>query len=351
MSDTFEIHSAVAPIYDEWEDLAREVLSHPFVRPGWVSAWQSSFDSGKLEIHILRRERRVVALAPFIRGRRSLLSSTNWHTPYYEVLARDNDAAIGILRESIARMPARLRIRFASAGGVTSAAVAAVAAELGITPFERHMARAPVILLDGDFETYRRGLSKNLRKNLTRRRARIEDLGEVEMTVTTGGPELENDLETAFALEASGWKGKKGTAMASESRTRRFYTDVARWAADAGILRLVSLKVGGTPIAFDLGLQSNGTYYSLKTGYDVEHHRLGLGAELTYDLIRRCYEEGLQSIALLGSEDEFKRKWSGGEGVDLVEIQAFKGPFAPLDRLVQVHGRALARRCIERVKR
>lgn len=348
--DTLEIHTEVEPISGEWEELAGRTGGDPFVRPGWISAWHRAFDGGALEVHLLRRDGRPVALAPFVKRRWALRAPTNWHTPHYEILAEDDEAAAALMGETLARMPARLSIRFAAAGGTTAEAVAAAAARRGMTSAARTMMRSPVIVLDGDFETYRRRLSKNLRKNLSRRRTRMEELGEIEFTVSGGGPDLEAELAEALRIEASGWKGRQGTAIASDARTRRFYTEVAAWAAEVGILRLAFLRAGGIPIAFDFGLASNGTYYSLKTGYESEHHRLGPGAALTHDLIRHCYAEGLDRVELLGSEDEFKRRWAGESGADLVELQLFKGPLARVDRSIQVGGRELGRRALARYR-
>ena len=351
MSENFEVHREVEPIRAEWSELAERARSDPFAMPGWIETWHRSFDGGRLEVHGLRRNGELVALAPLIGKGRVLGSPTNWHTPHYEILALDSEAADSLIRHTVSRMPARLRIRFAPASGVTSAAFATACAEVGVAVFERTMARSPIIELEGDFESYRRGLSKNMRKNLNRRRTRTEELGELELKIIEGADELEDGLASAFAIEASGWKGEQGTAMASEPRTRSFYSEIASWAAELGMLRLVLLQVDGHPIAFDLGLQRNGVYYSLKTGYEAEHHRLGPGATLTNDLIRYCYAMGLDRVALLGSEDEFKRKWSDGAGVDLVEIQAFRGPLALLDRLTQVEGKSLARSWVGKVRR
>lgn len=348
MSETFEILDAVEPIYDEWDELASRSASDPFARPGWITAWHRSFSSGRLEVHVLRRGGKLVALAPFVRRRRLLDSPTNWHTPYFEIVADDAESAAGLIERSFTHMPARLRIRFTAAAGITDEAVAAAGATAGLTISRRVMARSPVIRLDGDFESYRRSLSKNLRKNLNRRRSRLEELGQVETAVDRDGTHLDAGLDDAMAIEASGWKGQKQTAIASQARTRRFYSEMTRWAAETGILRLVFLRLDGKPIAFDLGLQSHGTYYSLKTGYDASRQRLGPGAALTHDLIRYCYDKGLDRLALLGVEDDFKRQWAGESAVDLIELQAFKGPLMPFDRLVQVRGRALARHWLER---
>src|SRR5207247_10269646 len=65
------------------------------------------------------------------------------------------------------------------------------------------------------------------------------------LEVVDGSERLDELLEEGFRVEASGWKSRAGTAIASRPDTRRFYTDVARWASDRGWLRLAFLRLGG----------------------------------------------------------------------------------------------------------
>ena len=76
-------------------------------------------------------------------------------------------------------------------------------------------------------------------------------------------------------MEGSGWKTR--TAIASRPDTRRFYRDVARWAAGRGWLRLGFLRLDGRALAFDFCLEHAGTHYLLKTGFDPAFRAYGPG--------------------------------------------------------------------------
>jgi hypothetical protein len=69
------------------------------------------------------------------------------------------------------------------------------------------------------------------------------------------------------AIEASGWKGERGAAIISRPETRSFYTEVSRWAARNGWLRLAFLRLDGRALAFQCGLEDGGTHYFLKGGF------------------------------------------------------------------------------------
>ena len=64
----------------------------------------------------------------------------------------------------------------------------------------------------------------------------------MHLEVIDGSERLDESLRLAFELEGSGWKVEQGTAILSSPRTLRFYTEVGRWAAERGMLRLFFLR-------------------------------------------------------------------------------------------------------------
>jgi hypothetical protein len=82
------------------------------------------------------------------------------------------------------------------------------------------------------------------------------------------GAPISTVLADIVRLEASGWKGENGTAMASDPRMSRFYLDVAHQAARRGMLRLMCLRLDGRLLAFDYSLRSKSTLYNLKVAHD-----------------------------------------------------------------------------------
>ena len=166
--------------------------------------------------------------------------------------------------------------------------------------------RSPFVALEGSYDDYERSLSKNRRKGLRRNMRALEREGTLTFEIEDGREDLEASLRDAFAIEASGWKGRRGTAMASRAETLQFYSDLARRSAARSWLRLAFLRLDGQPLAFDLALAHGGSWYSLKSGYEDAAAHLGPGNVLLAMLLRRCYEDGFERFELLGDVDSFK---------------------------------------------
>jgi CelD/BcsL family acetyltransferase involved in cellulose biosynthesis len=178
------------------------------------------------------------------------------------------------------------------------------------------------VAIAGDWAAYERGLSANVRKDVRRRRRRLEELGEVAVEVADGQERLEELLDEGFRVEAAGWKGEEGSAILSDERTRRFYTDVARWAAGRGWLRLSFLRLDGRAVAFEYSLEQGGVFSCVKGGYDGAYARFSPGRVISHALLERAFARGLTRFDLLGADEAYKRAWTGTTR-DLQLLQAF----------------------------
>jgi CelD/BcsL family acetyltransferase involved in cellulose biosynthesis len=344
LTKTIDLHPATEPA-SAWEELAERSGASPFARPGWVAAWWRAFGRGSMEVVSVRRAGALSAAIPLVARHGVLSSPTNWHTPLFAALSEDRFAAGELARAVLARLPRRLDLRFIDPGDRLVDGLRAQGARAKLRLAERVVARAPYVPTDVSWESYERGLSRNRRKNLRKRRAQLEELGELCFKVEDGSERLHELLRTALRIEASGWKGKRRTAIVSRPETVSFYTDVARWAAERGILRLGFLRLDGEPIAFDFSLEDQRSIYSIKAGYADEHRALGPGTELTYRMIRHAFEGEARSYEFLGDTDAFKQGWCNGYQRERLHLQFFSGSVpAAIDRVVQTRGRPVARK-------
>jgi CelD/BcsL family acetyltransferase involved in cellulose biosynthesis len=335
----------------EWDDLAERVDAIPFVRPGWIAAWSRAFGGPEPTVFALRCQGRLAGIVPLVRSRGALRSPTNWHTPAFEPLA-ENDTA---LRELSARLVSdgtgRLHLGFLTRDSPAEAALVEAARNAGRLTLERVVMRSPYVPLQGRWEDYRGTLGGHLRRNLARRRRRLEeDEGApVELRVLDGGDHLEELLARGFQLEGSGWKTEQGTAILSHPATERFYTEIARWAAERGWLRLAFLHVGERAIAFEMCLALNDALYIIKGGFDTKLSRYGPGALLTYDLIGWCFAHACDAYELLGDETAFKSSWTD-HAHERVLLQVFgRSPAGLASYAAHAWGRPRAKRLKDRL--
>jgi CelD/BcsL family acetyltransferase involved in cellulose biosynthesis len=294
-----------------------------WVRPGWVESWWRAFGHGQLEILALRSNGRLRAVLPLYRRMGALISTTNWHTPEFDAVG-DPDSVAALLRLLFATRPRRVSFAFV---GVTSAGpleFRKTAAAHDYRLIVRTLQRSPYIRIDGDWAAYQAARDGKLLRDLRRRRRRLESESELSLQVSTGEDRLDELLEEGFRVEAAGWKGARGSAIASSPRTRQFYKDIAQWAASRGSLRLAFLRHGSSPIAFDFGIEERGLHYLLKTGYDESASRFAPGKLLRYAMIERAFEIGLESYEFLGGALPWKLEWT-----DTVRDRALVQAFAP----------------------
>jgi CelD/BcsL family acetyltransferase involved in cellulose biosynthesis len=344
MPETFETFDSLKPVEAEWEELAIRVGSGPFERPGWFSSWLDAFGSAGLSVLTLRRDGHLAAVLPVLERQGTIRSATNWHTPAYGPVAEDEEAARSLLERLFSARPRRVDLSFLAP---ESAALLHEAS--GRRRFaERPVLSSPYLEIDQDWDSYWKGLSGNHRSNIRRRRRRLAEMGEVTVEVIEGGEEVPVLLDQAFQIEASGWKGKKGTAIASSLQTRHFYDGVCAWAERVGLLRLATLRVDDKMAAFNLCLEGNGRHYLLKLGQDVTLNTLGPGTILTAAMVERSFSLGLKSYEFLGDAEPYKLRWAQ-TCREMVRAQSFAStPAGWGDRMVQTHGRRLAKRVLRR---
>jgi CelD/BcsL family acetyltransferase involved in cellulose biosynthesis len=303
--------ASALPAVEEWEELADRVGAPPFLRPGWIGAWLGAFGRGELETIEVRREGELAALMPMVRRGRRLRSPVNWHTPLFGPLGVDRAARRQVVAQAFERSQTVVDLDLLDGDPLELDSIASAAHEADRVTLARDVAHSPYIRLEADFAEYERSLSRNRRKSLRRRRRRLEEEGRVRFEVHDGRTELDRLLAETFAVEAAGWKGRRGSAISSSPETARFYTEVARWAADRGWLRLALLRLDGRPIASDFAIEHGGAWYTLKAGYDEEFRSFGPGALLLAEEIAHCCEHpGVSRIELLGQEDAFKSSWT-----------------------------------------
>ena len=139
---------------------------------------------------------------------------------------------------------------------------------------------------------YEQSLSGKKRKELRRQHARLSELGIVEITRQCDDAGLARWLEEFLALEHSGWKGTKGSALASHQTTLQLFREALTGAARHGRLERLTLTLDDQPIAMLVNFITAPGAYSYKTAFDERYARYSPGV-----LVQR------ENLALLGRAD------------------------------------------------
>jgi CelD/BcsL family acetyltransferase involved in cellulose biosynthesis len=209
------MHGSVAAVAPDWDALANRVGAPPFLRPGWFAAFTAAFGLARLEVRAARRNGRLASVAP--------LDCTGGVLQSHEL------APPRVLRSCVRtrRPSAYSQTRFASGADValrwgfsilgieTTRRAGTSARRRRHRLIARTLEQPPYIAVDRGWEAYESGVDAKARRDLRRRRRLLDAEGAASFEVLDGTTPVDELLEEGFAVEASGWKGDRGTAIAS----------------------------------------------------------------------------------------------------------------------------------------
>jgi CelD/BcsL family acetyltransferase involved in cellulose biosynthesis len=282
----------------------------------WSREAAEVFAGDRLRVFAVERDGRAGALAPLVaRGaalpRLEALGSQETGEPF--VAIHEDRAA---LRELIAALVRAGTTIYAERVFADSALLAELRAACGTRALAiiRPAPGCPRILLDATWRAPERHPTVFRRADLRRKQRYAERLGAVTFEVAAPTPDrLEPLLDEAFRVEAAGWKGEAGSALARNPRLGAFYRKYARAAFARGILRLFFMRIDGRAVATVLAVECAGSLWTLKIGYDEAFRRCSPGALLTRHTIAWAAERGLRSYEFLGTAAAWTRDWTRDE--------------------------------------
>lgn len=130
---------------------------------------------------------------------------------------------------------------------------------------------------------YEQAVRKKKRKEIGRLSARLRELGQVATTRARSGEEAALYCEEFLALEAAGWKGRAGSALASCPAKERFFRDAIAGAQTAGRLEFLRLAVNDRPIAMLVNFLAPPGGFTFKIAFDEEFARFSPGVLIQID--------------------------------------------------------------------
>jgi CelD/BcsL family acetyltransferase involved in cellulose biosynthesis len=123
-------------------------------------------------------------------------------------------------------------------------------------------------------------LSGKKRKELRRQLTRLSEQGEVAFARQQDEQGVGEWIDRFLDLEAAGWKGKAGSALASDPATEALFRQSLTEAATLGRLERLSLTLDGRPIAMLANFITPPGAYSYKTTFDEAYSRYSPGVLL-----------------------------------------------------------------------
>lgn len=311
-----------------WNGLA-SVRRNVMLRWEYLDAWRDAFmpADARPRTAVVARGDQPVAALPLYRWHGTLHGwSSAEHSDVIDVGAADEDAAaIAALAHRLARH--RTDLDRLDGTSPLLAALRDVGPPMIVDPDV-----SPVVALPDSEAAMMAQLSAKFRANVRRAERRLATLGEPTVVEHRGDePGARAALDRLVALEATGWKGVQGSAIASRPDTQRFHRQIAtggplrRWA------QIVELRLGDRVVAAQLDLEHGGRRHGLKmacaTDLPPNHSP---GTVLLCAVLRGCIARGVTTVELGGELDGWKRHWATGT-VDRPRVRTW--PDTPAGRV------------------
>jgi hypothetical protein len=299
---------------EEWDVLA-DRAHDPFSRHDWLTAWWDCFPPpGPMATCTVRDRHGVLvgALPAWRDGRvlRGVNDTEVWlgSRPLVRTAAATEFLVRALDDEGVAQLAINGAPIHEPDVAVFVRALTRCGSRLRLMPYRR----SPVIDTTGSFADWRALTRPRWRTDIERLRRKMERDHEVEISILQRPGDLDAQLDAGWAVEARGWKGDQGTAIASSPATDAFYRRVAHAFAERDELRLSSIVLDGELVAFDFTLVSHRRLWGLKTGFDPAYRRLAPGFVMRLAMIERCFESEIDAIDMLGDADEWKMRFATG---------------------------------------
>jgi CelD/BcsL family acetyltransferase involved in cellulose biosynthesis len=312
---------ALAPLtavaVSDWRALAdRAVEPNGYYLPDWELAVNASA-RGRTSVSALSAWSdaaspqdgavRLIGLMPVISMWRAyrmplpaLVSADPYGTLCTPLLDRDfgGDAVIGLMRAARDAGAHALILRDVSLDGAAMQTFNEVLRQGGMRPRVLQSHLRACLDATGDAEDLlREALGPKKLKELRRQRNRLAEHGAVSFEVVRGRDEVASALETFLALEASGWKAERGTALIQHDGDAAFVRRSAPALAETGQCEIVTLRAGATPVAAAIVLRHQNRAFYFKLGVDERFAKLSPGVQLTLDLTRHLCADPAIALA------------------------------------------------------
>jgi CelD/BcsL family acetyltransferase involved in cellulose biosynthesis len=193
------------------------------------------------------------------------------------VRAGDTGTNVEALDRAVRELSAVFVIERYRADGPIGAAIAQLATRgRRIEALTRTHERA--LLCRRESGDYHGWMSKKHERDLRRRRRKLEELaGEAAVEDVSDDPEA---AKAFLDLEASGWKGREQTALASVPGGAEFFIAMCDGFRSQGRLEMLTLRTGTRNLAMLCNLRSGEGSYSFKIAHDEEFAKQSPGIQL-----------------------------------------------------------------------
>lgn len=352
-------------LQSEWQDLVgRADIANVFMNPLLVAIAAQCFRRDRCRVLLAWQDsgarRRLVGVWAFAVRRlpqsmlpvRMLAAPASAHA-YLATPVVDRSALDAVLDAMLAHvaddpsLPNIVTLEAIAADSATMQALSRVLAKRDGSSCVLGRFARPKLASDLDGKRYlERALSSSTRKKLRQHRRRLAEKGALEFRVLTAPDAVGDAFEAFLQLEASGWKGRQGTALLNDNADAAFARGMIAALARAGDAAIHALYLDGQPVSMQVVLRAGPAAFTWKTAYDETWHDVSPGMLLLEDYTAALLAD--ESIAFVDScahdDSGFMASWSERQPMIRLWIDARCGRTLSFPILAQLQKTYLAAR-------
>ena len=281
------LSQATATLAGEWIALAAEASApNSFAEHWFVAASVAALPTGDVRMVVVREQGTLIGLMPIVvarrYGRMSVAHVENWlhYNSFFgaPLVRRGCEHAFwqGLLGalDTDRDSPSFLHVVALDADdAITRALIGARPATAIVHWIERAMLASDM----SPTAYYEATVRKKKRKEIGRLQSRLRELGEVSFRHLRSADELPDWTDCFLSLEASGWKGRGGSALANTGATADLLRRSLAGALAAGKLDMLRLDLDGRAIAMLVNFLAPPGSFSFKIAFDEDYARFSPG--------------------------------------------------------------------------
>lgn len=292
----------VSDLVPEWAALAdRPAGDNLFFHPDFAVPAMACLGGGVAIATVIDAGGNLAAIAPFTRARLGRIAPVArlWSHDYGPlglplINERAIQAAAAALIDGLApeASGAGLIVPDLPLEGEVATALVAAAGQDGrpVDILDRH-ARAVIDRpADGSLDL-RAALPARRRKEFGRQMRRLGDFGAVSIESISDPEKVTAAFETFMALEAAGWKGRRGTALVCNAATAALGRQAVANRAASGAARIDAIVFDDRPIAMVVSFIAGATAFTWKIAHDETFARFSPGAQLMLDVAASLFSD------------------------------------------------------------
>ncbi|GAB1580081.1 type IV secretion system effector crotonyl transferase BspF [Phyllobacterium phragmitis] len=287
----------------------RTIEPNVFFNPRFLAPAMPRLDDRQVRFMVMRDENEVRSrlrfLMPYTIERPGLAVSAPiiraWATPFgpqgTPLIDRDDPVSVledlfDILSRKHLKMPEVLVLPQMRANGPVAQLIRSIAIgrNLPLTAIER--VERPFLESQMEGDSYlRHAIGSHHRRDYARLWRKLAAQGNLTYSVARSPEEIRQRCEDFLTLEASGWKGKRGSAMAVDRYRAAFAREAVNRLAERDLARIHTLELDGRVIAILIVFIESGEAWTWKTAYDEDLSAYSPGTLLMIEVLKNHLDD------------------------------------------------------------